>query len=112
MKLITQTIARELVKRDLEVIETGKCDESTVVRFFTPWGSASWEIYSATPLDRINGSPVEDHDFNHAKDWHMFGRCDLGRGSELGYVLLSELKSLRGGPGKCLRVERDIHRSL
>ena len=43
-------------------------------------------------------------------DWHLFGYCDLGLGpgmAELGYVMLSELKALKGPAG--LRVERDLY---
>lgn len=62
-----------------------------VVKFFTPWAGATWLI---SELD-------EDNDT-------MFGLCDLGHGSpELGYVSLSELRSLRGPFG--LTVERDLH---
>lgn len=61
-----------------------------VVKFFIPWGSATWLI-----------SEVD-------ADGRMFGLCDLGHGCpELGYVLLWDLKALRGPFG--LTVERDLH---
>ena len=70
---------------------TGKGDHVPVVKFFCPWGAATWLI---TDLD-------EDGDT-------MFGLCDLGRGCpELGYVFLSELAALRGPFG--LTIERDLH---
>lgn len=109
MKLLTKKIATELVRRDALVLETGTCPDDTVVRYFTPDASGTWEIYSATPLDAINGGAMivdDQFDYTHAKDWHMFGRCDLGMGSELGYVLLSQLEGIRGSLG--LPVERDL----
>mgnify|MGYP006286966751 CR=1 FL=1 len=62
-----------------------------VVKFFCPWGAATWLISEL----------MEDGDT-------MFGLCDLGMGEpELGYVSLSELRSIRGPFG--LTIERDIH---
>jgi len=102
-KLILKPIAKALSAADT-------CDGSTpdpiIVKFFTPWGGCTWFIVSGTPLDDINGEPTT---VENAKDWHLFGFCDLGdaRCAELGYVLLSELESIRGPLG--LRIERDIH---
>jgi hypothetical protein len=63
-----------------------------IVRFFNPTGNQSWEIFE--------GSPEGD-------DWRLFGNCDLGFGSpELGYVMLSELESVKGKLG--IGIERDI----
>jgi len=104
MKLLTKEIATKLHKADIASPppETAK---DVIVKFFTPWGSATWYIVSGTPLDSINGEPCE---LENAKDWHMFGLCDLGMGfPELGYVLLSQLQEIRGQFG--LTVERDMY---
>lgn len=66
-------------------------DPVPVVKFFAPWGSATWLF---TEL-------ADDGDT-------LFGLCDIGHGSpELGYASLAELRSLRGPWG--LTIERDIH---
>ena len=104
MKLLTKEIAAKLHRADIAnpPPDTAK---DVLVKFFTPWGAASWYIVSGTPLDSINGEPCGPE---NAKDWHMFGLCDLGMGfPELGYVLLSQLKEIRGQFG--LTVERDMY---
>ena len=61
-----------------------------VVKYFCPWGSATWLISECGP------------------DGRMFGLCDLGHGCpELGYVMLSDLTGLRGPAG--LTIERDLY---
>lgn len=66
-------------------------DHIPVVKFFVPWGAATWII---TDIERDGDT--------------MFGLCDLGMGEpELGHVLLSELESISGPGG--LRIERDLH---
>ena len=105
MKLITKEIANKLNKADQHFIATGETSQPIVVKFFASWGAASWHIVSATPLNAINGEPCE---LENAKDWHMFGLCDLWLGfPELGYVLLSQLQEIRGQFG--LTVERDMY---
>lgn len=65
-------------------------DMKPVVKYFCPWGGATWLIAS-----------IE-------KDGTMFGLCDLGHGCpELGYVTLWDLKAIRGPWG--LTIERDLH---
>lgn len=73
--------------------ETGECDHAPVVKFFCPWGPQTWLI-------------TEAEDVGH--DMRLFGLCDLGFGCpELGYVMLSELTTLKGPFG--LTIERDMH---
>lgn len=97
MKLLTKEIEKKLKANFLstrKAVETGKPepDHKPVVKLFTPWGANTWLI---TEMDN------EDNDT-------LFGLCDLGMGEpELGYVSLSELKSLRGMFG--LKVERDLY---
>ena len=72
--------------------ETGET-RPPVVKYFTPWGSATWLICEA---EKYEG------------DYILFGLCDLGVGfPEIGSVMLSDLQSLRGPLG--LTVERDLH---
>lgn len=66
-----------------------------VVKLFTPDANATWLL---TTLDPQN-------------DDIAWGLCDLGVGfPELGYVSLSELRSVRGALG--LPIERDLHVTL
>jgi len=100
-KLILKPIAKALSKADTN---DGSTPDPIIVKFFTPWAGCTWFIVSGTPLDAMNGEPTT---VENAKDWHLFGFCDLGDAccAELGYVLLSELESIRGPWG--LRIERD-----
>lgn len=67
-------------------------DPVPVVKLCTPDAQATWLLTEIDP---------DDEDL-------AFGLCDLGIGcSELGYVRLSELQSLRGKLG--LPIERDEH---
>ncbi len=107
MMMITRKIAELLVKADEAFLASrnGTTADEIAVKFFAPWGAATWWIVSGTPLDAVNGEPCELAD---AKDWHLFGYVDLGIGpgcAELGYVLLSQLAELRGPMG--LFIERD-----
>ena len=108
MKLITKDIARKLHRADQKFLasKNGTTSDKIIVKFFTPWGAASWYIVSGTPLNSINGEPCEPED---AKDWHLFGYANLGDPTcaELGYVLLSQLQEIRGQFG--LTVERDMY---
>ncbi len=108
MMLITKEIAKKLVAADKFFVESenGEGRDEIVVKFFNPTGAGTWYITSATPLDSVNGDPDYEN-YESAPDWHMFGFCDLGFAgcAELGYVLLSELKSIKGMFG--LGIERD-----
>lgn len=107
MELMTNEIAALLHKRDLELQASRRgtfTNTGTAVKYFCPWGAASWFIYSGTPLDSA-GRPTEPA---QATDWHLWGRCDLyGDGGELGYVLLSQLEGIEGPVG--MKIERDLH---
>jgi hypothetical protein len=87
VKLLTKALHEKLLANG----RTRPEDPKPVVKFFTPWGSATWLL---TELDADGDT--------------MFGLCDLGHGfPELGYVSLRELESLRGPAG--LKVERDLY---
>mgnify|MGYP003143230603 CR=1 FL=1 len=113
MKLITKEVARRLMRGDSLGMDRRASDTEVAVKFFNPVGAQTWFIVSGTPLDDVNGRPLTpdkilDSGIEKAKDWHMFGWCDLGMGTpELGYVLLSQLTSLTLPLG--LKIERDMY---
>lgn len=87
MILLTPALRQQLRVNNLNRED----DHIPVVKFFTPWGGATWILTDMEP----------DGDT-------MFGLCDLGLGEpELGYVSLKELDAIRGPRG--LRIERDLH---
>lgn len=88
MKLLTKEIQRDLPK----LYETAnKNNPVAYVKFFTP--DANWTWYILEGEEQENG------------DWLFFAYVQ-GIENEYGYVLLSELESVRGPFG--LKVERDI----
>lgn len=90
MKLITAEIWKKLPALGAT---DSKPDDQIIVqaKLFTPDAAATWFI---TEGDRSTGQ--------------LFGLCDLGLGfPEIGYVMLSEIESVRGKLG--LPVERDLH---
>jgi|TARA_R110002020_G_scaffold367566_1_gene579416 hypothetical protein len=85
MKLITKEIAKKL-----SPLGDGSVENKPYLKLFNPMGSATWLI-----------SEFDGEDL-------MFGLCDLGMGCpELGYVSLSEVKSIKLPLG--LGIERDIY---
>mgnify|MGYP003655230145 CR=1 FL=1 len=85
-------ITRELQSRLLANGADPDRDHAPVVKFFAPWGGATWLLSEMDPANQ---------DF-------VFGLCDLGLGyPELGWASLSEIYAVRG-PFE-LSVERDIH---
>jgi hypothetical protein len=72
-------------------------DHLPVVKYFDPCGAATWIITELTPPEADGVEPDI-----------LFGLCDLGFGCpELGYVRLSELRSVTGRLG--LGIERDFY---
>ena len=72
-------------------------DHLPVVKYFDPCGAATWIITELMPAEAEGVEPDI-----------LFGLCDLGFGCpELGYVRLSELRSVRGRLG--LGIERDLY---
>ena len=87
MELLTKQVEKDL-KNNRAIPES---DRKPVVKYFNPAGSATWLI---SEID-------DDGDL-------LFGLCDLGMGQpELGYVSLSELKTVKGPLG--LGIERDLY---
>ena len=105
MKLITNEIARKLLPAYELSAETGEGGKAVIAKYFTPWANATWFISEGMPVD-TDGEPTT---IDKAKDWHLFGFCDLGDtiNAELGYVMLSDLESVNGPVG--LKVERDLY---
>jgi len=96
MTLITKTQTEQLLangRAQRAAIDQGETalDFEPVVKLFSPDAQCTWLL---TELDPDGGL--------------AFGLCDLGLGEpELGYVSLSELRTVRGKLG--LLIERDLH---
>ena len=104
MKLMTKEIAKKLIASD-KAADTGEAGDEIVVKYFNPVGAATWFIVSGTPLNEDGGV---DYETDSPADWQLFGFCDLGFAGceELGYVMLSDLESIRLAFG--LGIERDL----
>lgn len=86
----TKQQREDLIRNFEHAQETGE-SKPPVVKFFCPWGAATWLISEYDP-----------------ETGQMFGLCDLGHGCpELGYVSLDDLTTLKGPFG--LTIERDLH---
>jgi len=96
MTLITKAQTEQLLANGIAqraAIDQGAraLDFKPVVKIFTPDAQCTWLL---TEIDE--GTDL------------AFGLCDLGMGyPELGYVSLTELRSVRGQLG--LPIERDLH---
>jgi len=90
MKRITNEQRTKLLDNGAAGARGEERDPRPVVKLFTPDAGATWLLTELDPADPDRA----------------FGLCDLGLGfPELGYVLLSELATVRGPLG--LSVERD-----
>ena len=113
MKLITKEMAPILTAAYAHSAVTGESGLNVVAKFFTPWAGATWYISEGIPVNEA-GEELEPAAMSlidpDTVDWHLFGFADLGMGpgmAELGYTMLSDIKSLTGPGG--LTVERDLH---
>ena len=93
MELYTSAQLDQLVANGRKSRESeGDFDPTPVVKWFTPFGSATWLITEIDPENRLLA----------------FGLADLGLGfPETGFVSVSEIQGLKGPGG--LGVERDLH---
>ena len=92
MKLLLAEHRAKMLENGRRSLEGRHIDPVPVVKLFTPDAGCTWLLSELDP---------EYEDI-------AFGLCDLGMGSpELGSVLISEIKALRGALG--LPVERDLH---
>ena len=90
MKLLTQAIKKRLPK--LYSTDGQERDKEVICKFFTPDSSWTWFI--------LEGEEQPDG------DWLFFALVQ-GLETELGYVSLRELESVRGPLG--LPIERDLY---
>ena len=95
MKLLTKEVEKSLPK--LYSREKVK-DPMVNVKFFCPWGSATWWVIEGEWEKHTDGD-----------DYMMFGLCMLfgPDEAELGYISLNELLSIKGPFG--LGIERDMY---
>lgn len=91
MRLMTKTIEKALERSPLYSKDGQGVDAKVVVKYFNPCGAGTWLITEGEKQD--NG------------DWLLFGMCHIVEW-EWGYVLLSELESVRLPFG--LGIERDL----
>ncbi len=92
MKLITKAIEKQLAKYPI-YSQDGKGNEARVVcKFFNPCGSHTWYI--------LEGEKI-------GNDYRFYTLFESRNGREYGYVMLSELESIRLPFG--LRIERDMY---
>jgi len=88
---LAQLLANGRAQRNAIDNDQGALDFKPVVKLFTPDAQCTWLLTELDP----------DHEL-------AFGLCDLGMGEpELGYVPLTELRTVRGKLG--LPIERDEH---
>lgn len=94
MKLMTKEIEAKLLKRPLGATDGQGMNAEVVVKYFNPYGAGTWLITEGEKQE--NG------------DWLLYGYSCISDW-EWGYVLLSELESVRFPFG--LGLERDLHAS-
>ncbi len=112
MKLITAAMAPLLITAYQHSAATGESATTILAKFFTPWANCTWWITEGLPVslgDIEITAPervLEGVDMD-AYDWHLHGFADIGdrHNAEMGYVMLSNLQSLKHFSG--LKVERD-----
>lgn len=91
LRLVGKTVLAQLLDNGRRTAAGEEINPPPVIKLFTPDAGATWLLTELDPDD-------EDR---------AFGLCDLGLGCpELGYVLLSEIASVRDRLG--LPVERDM----
>lgn len=93
MRLITKEIEKKFQKHPFRSQDKKGIDATGLVKYFTPWGAATWLITEAE--QQPDG------------DWMLYGYCTLGYEWEWGTLMLSELQALRGPFG--LTTERDLY---
>lgn len=95
MQLMTPEI-EALIHKTYSTESVPLREKIAVAKFFDPTGRGTWFV--------LEGEKEEDG------DWRLFTWCVSPFGptdDELGYVMLSDLQSVRGRMG--LGIERDIH---
>ena len=92
MMLMTKELEKEFNNYRLGSQDEKGMDAKVVVKYFNPCGAGTWLITEGEKQD--NG------------DWLLFGYCNLFEW-EWGYVMLSELESVRLPFG--LTIERELY---
>ena len=92
MLLMSKELERTFENYPLYSQEGKEFESEVVVKYFNPCGNGTWLI--------TEGEKQEDG------DWLLYGYCHLFEW-EWGYVMLSELESIRLPFG--LRIEREIY---
>ena len=91
MKLLTEEIISKFEAHPIGSQDGKGLDAEVLVKYFNPCGSGTWLITEAE---------------REGDDWRLYGYCHIFEW-EWGYLMLSELESLRLPFG--LRVERDLY---
>ncbi len=91
MKLLTKAIISKFENHPFHSQEEKGFDAEVLVKYFNPMGAGTWLITEAE---------------RDGYDWRLFGYCHICEW-EWGYVMLSELESLRLPFG--LTIERDLY---
>lgn len=92
MKLMTKKIEGQLLRKPFGSTDGQGLDAEVIVKYFNPYGAGTWLITEGEKQE--NG------------DWLLWGYAHI-TDWEWGYVLLSELESVRFRFG--LGIERDLH---
>lgn len=90
MKLMTEEIKKELLKYGIDGQEDDGIHSVVIVKYFNPYGLGTWLITGGEEMD--NG------------DWLLYGFVSVMY-NEWGYVLLSDLESVK--VNGCKIIERD-----
>ena len=91
MTLLTKQIISKFEKHPIHSQDGKGMDAEVLVKYFNPCGTGTWLITEAE---------------REGDDWRLFGYCHIYEW-EWGYLMLSELASLRLPFG--LTIERDIY---
>lgn len=91
MKLMTKEIERRLREAPIRSTDGQGEDAEVIVKYFNPCGAGTWLITEGEEQDG---------------DWLLYGLCHIYEW-EWGYVLLSELESVKTPFG--LGIERDLY---
>ena len=99
MKLLTKEIVKKLKKSTYDIIHDKIPNVPIIVKYFSLTGW-TWYVYA--------GDQFQNNETNKS-DWHLRAWVE-GTENEDGFVLLSELESIRmPGPFDVLGVERDLY---
>ena len=91
MELITKKVEKDFMSHPLRSQDGRGFDVEVIVKYFNPCGAGTWLITEAE---------------REGDDWRLFGYCCIYEW-EWGYLMLSELASLRLPFG--FTIERDIY---